>query len=101
MDMDEIRATDVADAGSMLAGGLGIITIQFFPFAVPLLVLVIGPLVLLTLPLLLLALPVLLLRWVFRTALDWSGWEPSGSAGTTSATPSSRSSTRPRRPIGT
>jgi hypothetical protein len=112
--MDETRATDVADAAGMLFAGLGILTIQFFPFALPLLVLVIGPLVLLTLPLLLLALPVLLPLWLVRVfrrararrraragaALDWSGWEPSGSAETTSAARSSRSSTRPRRPIG-
>jgi hypothetical protein len=64
--MDETRATDVADAAGMMLAGLGIITIQFFPFAVPLLVLVIGPLVLLGLPLLVLALPVLLPLWLFR-----------------------------------
>jgi hypothetical protein len=64
--MDETSATDVADAGGMILAGLGIFTIQLFPFALPLLVLVIGPLVLLGLPLLILALPVLLPLWLFR-----------------------------------
>jgi membrane protein implicated in regulation of membrane protease activity len=64
--MDETSATDVADAAGMLLVGLGIVTIQIFPLALPLLVLVIGPLVLLTLPLLLLALPVLGPLWLFR-----------------------------------
>jgi membrane protein implicated in regulation of membrane protease activity len=67
--MDETRATDVADAAGALGAGLGIITIQLFPFAVPLLVLVIGPLALLALPVLLLgllALPVLMPLWLFR-----------------------------------
>jgi membrane protein implicated in regulation of membrane protease activity len=64
--MDETRATDVADAAGMLVMGLGTITIQIFPFALPLLVLVIGPLALLAVPLLLLALPVLLPLWLFR-----------------------------------
>jgi hypothetical protein len=63
--MDEIRATDVADAAGALGAGLGIVTIQFFPFAVPLLILAIGPLVVLALPLLLLA-PLLLPLWLFR-----------------------------------
>jgi hypothetical protein len=58
--MDETRASDVADAAGMLVMGLGTITIQIFPFALPLLVLVIAPLALLAVPLMLLALPVLL-----------------------------------------
>jgi membrane protein implicated in regulation of membrane protease activity len=64
--MDEIRATDVADAAGAILAGLGILTIQFFPFALPLLVLVIGPLLLLALPLVVLAAPLLLLRALVR-----------------------------------
>ena len=64
--MDEIRATDVADAVGAMLAGLGILTIQFFPFALPLLVLVIGPLLLLALPLVVLAAPLLLLRALVR-----------------------------------
>lgn len=64
--MDEIRATDVADAAGAILAGLGILTIQFFPFALPLLVLVIGPLLLLALPLVVLAAPLLLLRALAR-----------------------------------
>jgi membrane protein implicated in regulation of membrane protease activity len=64
--MDETRATDVADAAGMLVIGLGTLTIQIFPFALPLLILVVGPLALLAVPLLLLALPVLLPLWLYR-----------------------------------
>jgi hypothetical protein len=64
--MDQTRASDVADAGGMIVAGLGILTIQLFPFALPLLLLVIGPLALLALPLVILALPVLLPLWLFR-----------------------------------
>jgi hypothetical protein len=64
--MDETRATDIADVGGAILVGLGIVTVAFFPFAVPLLILVIGPLALLALPLLLLALPLLPVLWLFR-----------------------------------
>jgi membrane protein implicated in regulation of membrane protease activity len=57
---------DLAGEASGLLAGLGIVTIQFFPFAMPLLILVIGPLALLALPILVLALPILLPLWLFR-----------------------------------
>jgi membrane protein implicated in regulation of membrane protease activity len=57
-----------AEAGGLIAG-LGILTIQFFPIAMPLIILVIGPLAVLALAGLLLALPILLPLWLGRLAL--------------------------------
>ena len=50
----------------MVFTGLGILTFQLFPFALPLLVLVIGPLVPLAVVGLLLAAPVVLPIWLAR-----------------------------------
>jgi membrane protein implicated in regulation of membrane protease activity len=58
--MDETPATEIADAAGAMTAGLGILTIQIFPFALPALALVLAPLALLALPLLLLAVPLLL-----------------------------------------
>ena len=51
----------------MVFTGLGILTFQLFPFALPLLVLVIGPLVPLAVVGVLLAAPVVLPIWLVRT----------------------------------
>jgi nitrate/nitrite transporter NarK len=60
---------DVAgEAGSIMAG-LGIITVQFFPFALPLLILAFGPLLPLALVGLVLAVPILVPIWLGRLAL--------------------------------
>jgi hypothetical protein len=63
---------DVAgEAGSIMAG-LGIVTVQLFPFALPLLILALGPLLPLALvPLVLavLAVPILLPLWLGRLVL--------------------------------
>jgi membrane protein implicated in regulation of membrane protease activity len=71
--MDERTPTpspaEVADTAGGLAAGLGVITITFFPFALPLLVLVIAPLAVLALAGLLLALPILLPLWLARRVL--------------------------------
>jgi membrane protein implicated in regulation of membrane protease activity len=71
--MDERSHTtspaELADEVGALTTGLGIITFQFFPFALPLLVLVIGPLAVLAVAGLLVALPVLLPLWLGRRAL--------------------------------
>ncbi len=56
------------EAGALVAG-LGILTIQLFPFALPLIVLVIGPLAVLALAGLLLALPILLPLWLVRRVM--------------------------------
>jgi hypothetical protein len=60
---------DVAQEGSTLLAGAGILTIQIFPFALPLLVLVIGPF----LPLALIVPPlvgfVILPLWLVRTVV--------------------------------
>ena len=53
----------------MLVVGLTTVTIQFFPFALPLLILVIAPLAVLALAGLLLAIPILLPVWLGRRAL--------------------------------
>lgn len=53
----------------MLIVGLTTLTIQFFPFALPLLILVIAPLAVLALAGLLLALPILLPLWLGRRVL--------------------------------
>jgi hypothetical protein len=60
---------DLAGEAGMLVVGLTTLTIQIFPFALPLLVLVIAPLAVLALAGLLLALPVLLPLWLGRLAV--------------------------------
>jgi hypothetical protein len=59
---------DVAAEANALSTGLGILTFTLFPWAVPGLVLVIGPLLLLAVPVLLLAGVVLLPVWLARVA---------------------------------
>jgi hypothetical protein len=54
-----------AEAGSLMAG-LGILTVQIFPFSLPLLILVVGPLLPLAVAGLLLAAPFLLPVWLAR-----------------------------------
>jgi hypothetical protein len=70
--MDDSRATpspgDVAAEANTLLTGLGILTFQLFPIALPLLVLVIGPLALLAVVGLLVAAPLVLPLWLFRMA---------------------------------
>ncbi len=68
--MAQPSTLDVAwEANTMLAG-LTILTIQIFPFALPLLVLTFAPLVVLAVAAALIAapfvLPVLLVRWLWR-----------------------------------
>jgi membrane protein implicated in regulation of membrane protease activity len=60
---------DLASAAGGLIVGLGTLTVAFFPFALPLLVLVIGPLAVLALAGLMLALPIVLPLWLGRLAL--------------------------------
>jgi hypothetical protein len=60
---------DLASQAGGLIVGLTTLTIQIFPFALPLLILVIGPLAVLALVGLLLALPILLPLWLGRLAL--------------------------------
>jgi hypothetical protein len=71
--MDERNATspaaELAGEAGALSAGLGILTIQLFPFALPLIVLVIGPLAVLAVAGLLLALPILLPLWLARRVL--------------------------------
>jgi membrane protein implicated in regulation of membrane protease activity len=62
-------AADLAGEAGALSAGLGILTIQFFPFALPLIVLVIGPLAVLAVAGLVLALPILVPIWLARRAL--------------------------------
>jgi hypothetical protein len=73
MGMDERSETpstaDLAGAAGALSTGLAVVTIQLFPFAMPLIVLVIGPLAVLALAGLLLALPILLPLWLARRVL--------------------------------
>jgi hypothetical protein len=68
--MDERSDTpspaDLAGEVGMLVVGLTTLTIQIFPFALPLLILVIGPLAVLALAGLLLALPILVPLWLAR-----------------------------------
>ena len=61
---------DLADAAGMLVVGLTTLTIQIFPFALPLLILVIGPLAVLAVAGLLLALPILVPLWLARKLLS-------------------------------
>jgi len=60
---------ELADAAGGLVAGLGILTIQIFPFALPLLVLVVGPLAVLGLAVAVLAIPLVLPLWLGRIAL--------------------------------
>jgi hypothetical protein len=62
-------SADVATELGGLSAGLGILTIQIFPFALPLLVLVVAPLALLAVAGLLLAIPFVLPVWLARTVL--------------------------------
>jgi membrane protein implicated in regulation of membrane protease activity len=66
---DTPSAADLAGEAGALTTGLGIIIIQFFPFAMPLIVLVIGPLALLAVAGLVLALPILVPIWLARRVL--------------------------------
>lgn len=61
---------DLAGELGAIAAGLGILTIQLFPFAMPLIVLVIAPLAVLAVACLLLALPILLPLWLARRVLS-------------------------------
>jgi hypothetical protein len=60
---------DLAVEAGGLIQGLGTLTIALFPFAIPLLVLVIGPIAVLALAGLVLALPILLPLWLGGLAL--------------------------------
>ena len=62
-------ALDLLDEAGALVVGLTTLTIQIFPFALPLLILVIGPLAVLGLAAALLALPIVLPFWLGRLAL--------------------------------
>jgi hypothetical protein len=57
---------EVVDLAGYLNTGLGILTFQFFPFALPLLLLTFGPLVVLALPFLLIGGIVALPIWLVR-----------------------------------
>jgi membrane protein implicated in regulation of membrane protease activity len=61
--------SDLASEAGGLIAGLGIITFQFFPLALPLLILVIGPLAVLALAAAVLAIPILLPLWLGRLVL--------------------------------
>jgi hypothetical protein len=75
--MDETPATEIADAAGAIGAGLGVLTVQLFPFAMPALALVIAPLALLALPLLLLAVPLLLPLLLIRALRRRRGAQPS------------------------
>ncbi len=60
---------ELAGEVGALSVGLGILTVPLFPFAMPLILLVIGPLAVLALAGLLLALPILLPLWLARRVL--------------------------------
>jgi hypothetical protein len=60
---------ELAGVAGTLVVGLTTVTIQFFPFALPLLILVIAPLAVLALAGLVLAIPILLPLWLGRLAL--------------------------------
>jgi NADH:ubiquinone oxidoreductase subunit H len=66
---DAPSAADLASEAGMLVVGLTTLTIQIFPFALPLLILVIGPLAVLALAGLLLALPILVPLWLARRVM--------------------------------
>ena len=67
---DAPSPADLAGEAGALMAGLGILTIQVFPLALPLLILVIGPLAVLALAGLLLALPILVPVWLARKLLS-------------------------------
>jgi hypothetical protein len=60
---------DLAGEAGMLVVGLTTLTIQIFPFALPLLILVIAPLAVLGLAAAVLAIPIVLPLWLGRLAL--------------------------------
>jgi hypothetical protein len=62
-------AAELADRVGALSTGLGILTVAFFPLALPLIVLTIAPLAVLALAGLLLAMPILLPLWFARRVL--------------------------------
>jgi hypothetical protein len=62
-------AADLAAEAGALSTGLGIVTMQFFPFALPLLLLVVAPLAVLALAGAVLALPVVFAVWLARRAM--------------------------------
>jgi hypothetical protein len=66
---DTPSVADLAGQAGALAVGLTTVTIQIFPFALPALILVIGPLTVLALAGLLLAVPILVPLWLGRRAL--------------------------------
>ena len=84
---------DLAGEVGALVAGLGVLTIQLFPFAMPLIVLVIGPLAVLALAGLLLALPILLPLWLVRRVMPALRRGPSPCRSATTAVASSRSET--------
>jgi hypothetical protein len=63
-------AADVVDVVGALNVGLGTLTFQLFPFALPLLILVVGPLAVVAVAGLLLALPIILPLWLGRRVLN-------------------------------
>jgi hypothetical protein len=88
---------DLAGEAGSLVVGLTTVTIQFFPFALPLLILVIAPLALLGLAAAVLLLPIMLPLWIgrriLRTRLSAPPHShPQSAEGTSGA--------RGRRPIG-
>jgi hypothetical protein len=62
-------AADLAGEVGALSTGLATLTIQLFPFALPLIVLTIAPLAVLALAGLVLAIPILVPLWLGRLAL--------------------------------
>jgi hypothetical protein len=62
--------TDVAGEATTMLAGLGILTIQLFPFSLPLILLTIAPLVALGLVLALVALPLLVPFWIGRAIMS-------------------------------
>jgi hypothetical protein len=70
-------SADVATEANTLLAGLGILTIQIFPFALPLLLFVIAPLALAALAGALLAAPVVIPVWLARVVLRSRSGNPS------------------------
>ena len=63
-----ISPTDVVTDGTNAVTGVAMLTLQFFPFAIPALVLVVAPVALLAGAALLVASPVLLPLWLLARA---------------------------------
>ena len=63
-----VSPTEVISDGTDAITGLSMLTLQFFPFAIPALVLVIAPLALLAGAVLLIASPLLLPLWLIARA---------------------------------